>query len=185
MLIIGPPGSGKGTQAERLSRHLGISCVSTGEIFREQVRLGTALGREVMAHLDSGDLVPDSVTNELVRERLNREDLRNGFILDGYPRNSAQVSELEAILAVTGHRLDMALQLTVDDEELIRRMLMRAALTRRSDDTEDIMRHRLALYYQETHPITSLYLQSGILVNVDGSGTEDQVFERSVVALTK
>lgn len=185
VVIMGPPGSGKGTQAVRLAKRLGVTPVSTGQIFREQVKLGTPLGQEVTAHLDAGNLVPDSLTNEMVRERLNREDLSAGFILDGYPRNVAQVSELEDILTSCGRRLDAALLLTVDDDELIRRMLMRAAVDRRSDDTEDIMRHRLALYYRETEPIVSLYLNSGILLNVDGTGTEEEVFLRSVQALNK
>lgn len=185
MLILGPPGCGKGTQAERLSRHLGITWVSTGDVFREHVKNGTPLGREVMTHLDAGDFVPDSLTNRMVRERLSQDDLADGFLLDGYPRNTAQMAELDRILAADGHQLDAALQLDVDDAELVRRMLHRATLTGRSDDTEDVIRHRLRLYYQETEPVASSYSRRGILVNVDGTGAEDEVFERSVDALSK
>lgn len=183
MLIMGPPGCGKGTQAERLSGHLGITWVSTGEVFREHVKSQTPLGREVMTHLDAGDFVPDSLTNRVVRDRLNQDDLKDGFLLDGYPRNTAQQSELDRILADKGHKLDIALQLDVDDAELVRRLLHRATLTGRSDDTEDVIRHRLRLYYQETEPVASSYSERGILRAVEGTGDEDEVFGRLLEAL--
>jgi len=183
MLIMGPPGCGKGTQAERLSRHFGINGVSTGDVFREHVKNLTQLGRDVMAHLDAGDFVPDSLTNRMVRDRLNEDDVRGGFLLDGYPRNTAQLAELDTILAASGHALDVALQLTADDTELVRRILHRATMTGRSDDTEDVIRHRLELYYRETEPVVSAYLERGILVSVDGMGTEDEVFGQLLAAL--
>lgn len=183
MLIMGPPGCGKGTQAERLSRRLGITGVSTGEVFRDQVKNLTPLGREVMVHLDAGDFVPDTLTNRVVRDRLNQDDVRVGFLLDGYPRNTAQLAELDFILAANGQELDVALQLSVDDAELVRRMLHRATMTGRSDDTEDVIRHRLELYYHETEPVASAYSQRGILLSVDGMGSEDEVFGRLLTAL--
>lgn len=183
MLIMGPPGCGKGTQAERLARHLGINGVSTGEVFRGHVKDLTPLGRDVKAHLDAGDFVPDSLTNRMVRERLDEDDVRDGFLLDGYPRNTAQLAELDAMLAATGHTLDVALQLTVDDAELARRMIQRATMAGRSDDTEDVIRHRLELYYRETEPVTSAYLERGMLLSVDGTGNEEEVFGRLLAAL--
>ena len=183
MLIMGPPGCGKGTQTERLSRRLGITVVSTGEVFRDHVKNLTPLGQEVIVHLDAGDLVPDALTNRVVRERLNQNDVRVGFLLDGYPRNTAQLAEFDLILATNGQKLDVALQLTVDDAELIRRMLHRATMTGRSDDTEDVIRHRLELYHRETEPVASDYSQRGILLNVDGTGSEDEIFSRLLAAL--
>ena len=183
MLIMGPPGCGKGTQAERLSRRLGIRVVSTGEVFRDHVKKLTPLGREVMVHLDAGDLVPDTLTNRVVRERLNENDVSDGFLLDGYPRNTAQLAELDFILAANGHVLDVAVQLTVDDGELVRRMLHRATITGRSDDTEDVIRHRLELYHHETEPVAAAFSQRGILLGVDGMGNEDQIFSRLLAAL--
>ena len=183
MLIMGPPGCGKGTQAERLSRRLGVSGVSTGDVFREHVKNLTPLGRDVVTHLDAGDFVPDSLTNRMVRDRLNEDDVRDGFLLDGYPRNAAQQAELDTILAANGHALDVALQLTADDTELVRRVLRRATLTGRSDDTEDVIRHRLELYYRETEPVASAYSRRGILLSVDGMGTEDEVFDQLLAAL--
>lgn len=183
MLIMGPPGCGKGTQAERLSGRLGITGVATGEVFRDHVRNGTLLGREVAAHLDAGDLVPDTLTNRVVRDRLKQDDVRAGFLLDGYPRNTAQLAELDTILAANGQVLDVAVQLRVDDAELVDRMLHRAAMTGRSDDTEDVIRHRLELYHHETEPVAAAYAQRGILVSVDGAGSEDEIFGRLLAAL--
>ena len=183
MLIMGPPGCGKGTQAERLSRRLGITVVSTGEVFRDHVKNLTPLGQEVIVHLDAGDLVPDTLTNRVVRDRLNQDDVRSGFLLDGYPRNTAQLAELDVILATNGHQLDVAVQLMVDDAELVRRMLHRATMTGRSDDTEDVIRHRLELYHHETEPVATAYSERGLLLSVDGTGSEDEIFGRLLVAL--
>ena len=183
MLIMGPPGCGKGTQAERLSRRLGITVVSTGEVFRDHVKNLTPLGQEVIVHLDAGDLVPDTLTNRVVRDRLNQDDVRAGFLLDGYPRNTAQLSELDVILATNGHELDVAVQLMVDDAELVRRMLHRATMTGRSDDTEDVIRHRLELYHHETEPVATAYSERGLLLSVDGTGSEDEIFGRLLAAL--
>jgi adenylate kinase len=183
MLIMGPPGCGKGTQAERLSWRLGITVVSTGEVFRDHVKNLTPLGQEVIVHLDAGDLVPDTLTNRVVRDRLDQDDVRSGFLLDGYPRNTAQLAELDVILAADGHELDAAIELTVDDAELIRRILHRAGMTGRSDDTEDVIRHRLELYHHETEPLASAYSERGILLSVEGTGSEDEIFGRLLAAL--
>jgi adenylate kinase len=157
--------------------------VSTGDVFREHVKNLTPLGQEVKEHLDGGDLVPDSLTNRMVRDRLDQDDVRDGFLLDGYPRNTAQLAELDTMLTAAGQSLDVALQLTADDAELVRRVLQRATVTGRSDDTEEVIRHRLKLYYRETEPVAEMYSERGILLSVDGTGTEDEVFSQLLAAL--
>ena len=148
MLIIGPPGSGKGTQAERISERLGVVAISTGDIFRANVKGETPLGVEAKKYMDAGDFVPDSVTNKMVRDRLSEADVESGFLLDGYPRTTAQVDYLDEILAEGDQKLDVVLQLTADDEELVTRLLGRAKETGRSDDNEAVIRHRLDLYHE-------------------------------------
>jgi adenylate kinase len=178
MLIIGPPGSGKGTQAERISARLGVVAISTGDIFRAHVKGGTPLGVEATTYMDAGDFVPDSVTNEMVRSRLSQDDAGNGFLLDGYPRTVAQVDYLDGILAAGEEELDVVLQLTADDGELVSRLLGRARETGRSDDNESVIRHRLDLYHQQTEAVVARYAASGILVQVDGIGAIDDVTDR-------
>ncbi|WP_136610736.1 adenylate kinase [Sinomonas albida] len=183
MLLIGPPGSGKGTQAERISDRLGIVAISTGDIFRYNVKEQTPLGVEAKKYMDAGDFVPDSVTNSMVRDRLAQDDAREGFLLDGYPRTVAQVEYLDGILSEDGLGLDVVLQLTADDEELIRRLLGRANETGRSDDNEAVIRHRLELYHTQTEAVVSRYLERGILTRVDGIGLIDEVTERVLAAI--
>jgi adenylate kinase len=183
MLIIGPPGSGKGTQAERISTRLGVVAISTGDIFRENVKGETPLGLEAKKYMDNGDFVPDSVTNKMVRDRLQQEDAVNGFLLDGYPRTTVQVDELDSILASEGQSLDVVLQLTADDDELIRRLLGRAKETGRSDDNETVIRHRLDLYHQQTEAVVARYAERGILAKVDGIGPMDEVTDRVMKAI--
>lgn len=178
MLIIGPPGSGKGTQAERISERLGVVAISTGDIFRAHVKGGTPLGVEAMKYMDAGDFVPDSVTNEMVRNRLSQDDVGNGFLLDGYPRTAAQVDYLDGILAAAEQELGVVLQLTADDGELVSRLLGRARETGRSDDSETVIRHRLDLYHQQTEAVVARYAGRGILARVDGIGPVDDVTER-------
>jgi adenylate kinase len=178
MLIIGPPGSGKGTQAERISKRLGVAAISTGDIFRAHVKGGTPLGVEATKYMDAGDFVPDSVTNEMVRSRLSQDDARSGFLLDGYPRTAAQVDYLDGILAAAEQELGMVLQLTADDGELVSRLLGRARETGRSDDNESVIRHRLDLYHQQTEAVVARYAARGILVRVDGIGPVDDVTDR-------
>jgi adenylate kinase len=185
MLIIGPPGSGKGTQAERISDRLGITAISTGDIFRANVKGETPLGVEAKKYLDAGDFVPDSVTNKMVRDRLTESDIENGFLLDGYPRTAAQVDYLDELLALGDERLDVVLQLTADDAELIHRLLGRAKETGRSDDNEAVIRHRLNLYHEQTEAIVSRYAQRGILTRVDGIGDVDEVTDRVMKAISR
>lgn len=183
LLIIGPPGSGKGTQAARISARLGVVAISTGDIFRANVKEQTPLGVEAKKYIEAGDYVPDSVTNRMVRDRLNQEDVRGGFLLDGYPRTSAQVDELDDILAESGASLDVVLQLTADSDELVDRLLKRAAVEGRVDDTEAVIRHRLDVYDQQTQVVVDRYLERGIVRHVDGLGEIDEVTERVLGAL--
>ena len=183
MLIIGPPGSGKGTQASRISDRLGIVAISTGDIFRANVKEETPLGIEAKKYIDKGEFVPDSVTNNMVRDRLKQPDAADGFLLDGYPRTSGQVDELDNILAEAGTQLDIVLQLTADDEELVKRLLGRAAQEGRSDDNEAVIRRRLALYHEETAVVVNRYAERGIVATVDGIGDIDEVTERIMTAL--
>jgi adenylate kinase len=183
MLIIGPPGSGKGTQASRISDRLGIVAISTGDIFRANVKEETPLGVEAKKYIDKGEFVPDSVTNNMVRDRLKQADAADGFLLDGYPRTSGQVDELDNILAEADSKLDIVLQLTADDEELVKRLLGRAEQEGRSDDNEAVIRRRLALYHEETAVVVNRYAERGIVATVDGIGDIDEVTERIMAAL--
>ena len=183
MLIIGPPGSGKGTQAERISERLGVVAISTGDIFRAHVKGGTPLGIEAKWYMDAGDFVPDSVTNEMVRSRLSEDDVECGFLLDGYPRTAGQVDYLDEVLAQGGQQLDVVLQLTADDEELVTRLLGRAKDTGRSDDNEAVIRHRLDLYRQQTEAVVAKYAGRGTLTRVDGTGGIDEVTDRVLGAI--
>jgi adenylate kinase len=185
MLIIGPPGSGKGTQAGRISDRLGITAISTGDIFRANVKGETPLGVEAKKYLDAGDFVPDSVTNKMVRDRLTESDSENGFVLDGYPRTAAQVDYLDELLAEGDEKLDVVLQLTADDAELIHRLLGRAKETGRSDDNEAVIRHRLNLYHEQTEALVSRYAQRRILTRVDGIGDVDEVTDRVMQAIMR
>jgi len=183
LLIIGPPGSGKGTQAARISERLGVVAVSTGDIFRANVKEQTPLGVEAKKYIDNGDFVPDSVTNNMVRDRLAQTDVSEGFLLDGYPRTSAQVDELDSILADNDQALDAVLQLTADDDELVARLLKRAEIEGRADDTEAVIRHRLALYHEQTEIVVDRYRDRGIVRQVDGIGPIDEVTDRVLGAL--
>ena len=184
MIIIGPPGSGKGTQAEHISERLGIVAISTGDIFRTNVKGGTPLGAEAEKYMDAGNFVPDRITTKMVRDRLGEDDVGNGFLLDGYPRNTAQVDYLDELLAADEQTLDVVLQLTGDNEELVSRLLGRAKETGRSDDTEDVIRHRLDLYYDQTEAVVAKYAGRGILARVDGIGAMDEVTDRAMEAIT-
>ncbi|TLM87094.1 adenylate kinase [Pseudarthrobacter sp. NamE5] len=183
MLIIGPPGSGKGIQAERISEHLGIIAISTGAIFRANVKGQTPLGLTAQKYLDVGNFVPDSVTNNMVRDRISEADAESGFLLDGYPRTVAQVDYLDLILAGSDRKLDVVLELTADNDELVARLLGRAKETGRSDDNEAVIRHRLELYNEQTEAVVAGYAQRNILTQVDGSGGIDDVTERVLYSL--
>ena len=178
LIIFGAPGAGKGTQATRIAQSLGIPAISTGDIFRFNIKNETALGLQVKDILASGAYVPDEVTNAIVRDRLDQPDATAGFLLDGYPRTKAQVTELDDMLAAQGTSLDAVLELTVDTDEVVRRLLNRAEVDGRADDTEDVIRHRLTVYDEETAPLAALYRGRGLLHQVDGMGEMDEVASR-------
>jgi adenylate kinase len=178
LIILGPPGAGKGTQAARLAERHGIPAISTGDIFRSNIKNGTELGRQVQALLATGAYVPDEITNAIVRDRLQEPDAARGFLLDGYPRTKAQVAELDSMLAEQGHRIDAVLELTADVDEVVQRLLKRAQTEGRVDDTEDVIRHRQEVYARETAPLAETYREHGVLRQVDGMGDVDAVASR-------
>ena len=182
-LLIGPPGAGKGTQAARLATAFRIPAISTGDIFRLNVKNETELGKLAKSFMDRGEYVPDAVTNDLVRDRLSHDDAADGFLLDGYPRTADQVAELDRILEASGTKLDAVIQLTADTEEVVRRLLNRAIEQGRADDTEEVIRHRLDVYAAETAPLISVYASRGLVVLVDGLGIIDDVTDRILEAL--
>jgi adenylate kinase len=181
---MGPQGSGKGTQAARLATRLGVPAISTGDIFRANVKGGTELGNQAKAIIDAGDLVPDEITNAMVRDRLGQPDAVDGFILDGYPRNAAQVEALDGVLADAGAELDAVIELSASRTELLARLARRAQVEGRADDTEEVISKRLAIYDEQTAPLTRRYADRGLLVQVDGLGAVDEVTERLVSALS-
>lgn len=178
IVIMGPPGAGKGTQAKHLAEYFGIPAISTGDIFRANVSLATPLGLEAQRYLDAGEYVPDDITNGMVRDRLDEPDTADGFLLDGYPRTLAQVEQLDEMIGSTGHKLDAVISLVVDDEEVVERLLHRAQVEGRVDDTEDIIRRRQQVYLEQTAPLIDTYNERGLLVETDGTGEVDDVTER-------
>lgn len=183
LLIIGPQGSGKGTQGARIADLLGIPTVSTGDVFRANVKDGTELGLKVKAIIDAGDLVPDELTSEIVRARLSEADAAHGFLLDGYPRNLAQVGHLDAFLDGRGEPLTAVIELSVPRDESIARLSRRAAEQGRADDNEESIAKRLSIYESETAPILDVYRDRGIVDVIDGVGSLDEITERIVTAL--
>lgn len=210
IVLVGPPGAGKGTQAQFIASHLSIPKISTGDIFRENVQRQTRLGQEAKAYMDAGDLVPDEVTVGMVRSRLAEEDAADGFLLDGFPRNVPQAEALKKILAEMDQKLDIVLELVVDDDEVVRRLSGRRTCRRcehvwhldfdppsredlcdhcggelfqRDDDREETIRHRLEVYQEQTAPLVSFYADEGILIGVDATGTVEDVTERAMAAL--
>jgi adenylate kinase len=177
LVLVGPPGAGKGTQAAVLSEKLNIPHISTGDLFRAHISQQTELGKEVRRYLDAGDLVPDAVTNEMVRQRLSEEDARHGFLLDGFPRNVAQADVLAKVLSDEGNALHAVIELQVPQEELVQRLLARG----RNDDTEDVIRYRQQVYRQETAPLLDYYRD--VLITVDAVGDVDEVTDRVLAAL--
>ena len=178
LLLIGPPGAGKGTQAAILAQTFGIPAISTGDIFRENVRNETELGKRAKEFMDRGDNVPDSLTNELVADRIGQSDCVSGFLLDGFPRTTAQVDALNGMLAQQGTALDAVVELVADVEIVVERLKKRAIEQGRTDDDESVVRHRLEVYREQTAPLIDLYGQTGLLVSVDGIGTIDEVTGR-------
>jgi adenylate kinase len=178
LLLIGPPGAGKGTQASILSSLFGIPAISTGDIFRQNVKNNTELGQKAKAFMDAGNNVPDSLTNDLVRDRLGHPDCLGGFLLDGYPRTTAQVDALDAFLAASGHELSAVIELVADVDVVVERLGKRATEQGRTDDNESVVRHRLAVYAEQTAPLIEVYGARGVLVSVAGIGAIDEVTAR-------
>ncbi|MEJ5867768.1 adenylate kinase [Pseudokineococcus sp. 5B2Z-1] len=184
LVLLGPPGAGKGTQAARLATELDVPAISTGDIFRANVSEGTELGRTAKSYMDEGEYVPDEVTNAMVRERLQADDAADGFLLDGYPRTTAQVRELDAMLSGTGvEGVEAVVLLTVDTEEVVKRLAQRSAEQHRSDDGEAVQRHRLEVYEAQTAPLVDVYDRRGLLRRVDGMGAVPDVTARVLAAL--
>lgn len=177
LVLVGPPGAGKGTQAAALSEKLGIPHISTGDLFRKNIAEETELGKQVKHILDSGGLVPDEVTNQMLIERLEQPDTANGFLLDGFPRNIGQADVLSKVLAESDQKLDAVVQLVVDEEVVVQRLLARG----RSDDNEEVIRHRQHVYRSETAPLLDYY--QDVLVTVDGVGEVDEITDRVLAAL--
>lgn len=177
LVLVGPPGAGKGTQAAVLSEQLAVPHISTGDLFRANINNATALGQKAKSYLDAGDLVPDEVTNEMVRQRLAEPDAQKGFLLDGFPRTTPQADVLGDILAENGMELTAVMQFDVAEEELVRRMLARG----RSDDTEDVIRRRLAVYHSETEPLLDYYRDK--VIKIDALGSIEEITERALEAL--
>lgn len=180
---MGPPGAGKGTQAVVVAERLGIPHISTGDIFRANVRDLTELGRRAKAFMDAGEYVPDDVTNAMVRDRLGQQDCAGGFLLDGYPRTLDQVGELDSILAGLGVGVDRVVEIVVPNDEVLQRLAQRAAEQGRSDDTAEVIQRRLDVYAEQTEPLLRTYRGRGLLVAVDGLGTVDEVSARIIAAL--
>ena len=183
MVLLGPPGAGKGTQAARIGERLGIPAISTGDIFRAHVAGSTELGRRARAYMDRGEYVPDSVTNAMVADRLAEDDAASGFLLDGYPRTAAQVDALDDMLSERGEALDVVVEITADADAVVERLLGRAAEQGRADDTEPVIRRRLEVYAEATAPLAAIYEGRGLLLRVDGMGGIDEVTDRIMAAL--
>jgi adenylate kinase len=183
LILMGPPGAGKGTQARMVADHFGIPAISTGDIFRANVSRGTPLGRKAQEYMDAGEYVPDEVTNLMVRARIDEADAEPGFLLDGYPRTLAQVEELDGMIRHTGHELDAAVVLTVDADEIVARLVWRAQVENRADDTEDVIRRRQEVYVEQTEPLIGVYRDRGIVHEIDGMGEVDDVTKRIFTAL--
>lgn len=184
MIILGPPGAGKGTQATRIASTHHVPAISTGDIFRSNIKAQTELGRQVEAILGAGGYVPDQLTVDIVRDRLAQPDAAGGFLLDGFPRTTAQVQALDDMLAERGTALDVVIELTAEEDVVVDRLLKRARIEGRTDDTAEVIRQRQQIYREETAPLAALYREHGLLVQVDGMGSVDDVTNRVDAALS-
>lgn len=185
LLIVGPPGAGKGTQAKRISTAYGIPTISTGDIFRSNIANETELGLKVRAIVNAGDYVPDELTNALVHDRLSEADAVDGFLLDGYPRTTDQVRYLDALLAAQNAQVDAVVRLVADRDAIVDRLRKRAIAEGRLDDSEEAIRHRQDVYLRETEPLIAVYRDRGLLIEVDGLGSVDDVADRISAALAE
>ena len=185
LVLVGPPGAGKGTQAQFLAAHFSIPHISTGDIFRANLKAGTELGIQAQTFMDRGELVPDSVTNEMVKDRLTHDDVANGFILDGFPRNVAQAEVLRAILSEKKTPLHAVLEFSAPDAEIIARLLQRAEIEKRVDDKEDVIKRRLEVYAEQTAPIISFYRNEGLLISVSAVGNVEDITASAISALSR
>ncbi len=188
VVLLGPPGAGKGTQAQIIAGHLGAPAISTGDIFRANVSGKTELGQKAKTFMDAGDLVPDEITVAMVKDRLAEPDAKAGFLLDGFPRTIAQAEQLRASLAELGNGLDRVLELVVDEDELVRRLSSRRMLVdgewvQRSDDEPETVRHRLQVYREQTAPLSGFYDGEGLLARIDAMGSVEEVTARALEAL--
>lgn len=183
IVLMGPPGAGKGTQAVVIAEQLGIPHISTGDIFRANLKQGTPLGVEAKKYMEAGEYVPDSVTNGMVADRLAQADAANGFLLDGYPRTVDQVHALNAMLSESDLSLDHVIEITANTDEVVARLLNRAKEQGRADDTEEVIRRRMEVYAEQTAPLTDLYAEQGVLRKVDGMGSVDEVSQRIMAVL--
>lgn len=183
LVLLGAPGSGKGTQAARLREHLQVPHISTGELLRAAVAAGTPLGLQAKAVMAAGNLVSDDIVLGMLEDRFQQSDTGNGFILDGYPRNLAQANALDALLVRIGQPMDIAVQLDVDTELLVGRLAGRAKAEGRADDSPEAVRHRLKVYDEQTAPVVDFYRNQGKLAHLDGVGTLDEVFTRIIEAI--
>ena len=183
LLIVGPPGAGKGTQATMIAQRYGIPAISTGDIFRENIKNQTELGKQVEQIVSGGSYVPDELTNAIVADRLSQDDAANGFLLDGFPRTVEQVHALDQMLSADGGALNAVVLLEADTDEVVARLLKRAQEQGRADDTEEVIRHRQEVYAEQTKPLISLFDQRGIVLRVDGLGTVEEVSARIEAAL--
>jgi adenylate kinase len=190
VVLLGPPGAGKGTQAQVIAKELSVPAISTGDIFRANVSGQTDLGQQAKAYMDAGDLVPDEITVAMVTDRLAEPDAVDGFLLDGFPRTIAQAEQLQSSLAGRGQALDGVLELVVDEDELVRRlsgrrMLVDGEWVQRDDDKPETVRHRLEVYREQTAPLSGFYDQAGLLSRIDAIGEIDEVTGRALAALSK
>lgn len=184
LVMLGPPGAGKGTQATRLATELGIPHLSTGDMLRDAVRRGTELGRKAQSIMEKGELLPDDLVVGIMADALKRDECRRGFLLDGFPRTEGQAQALDTLLQASGQTLDRVALLEVDERELVTRLLSRAAKEGRADDTRDVITRRLKVYEAQTRPVVDYYRVRGVLAEVDGVGTPEEVYRRLRQAAT-